>query len=130
MAGATSQKVLRTQHWKRLRADWALRIAAGDLVCYRCGQLIAPGQPWDLGHVIDRARGGSETNGGVAPEHRSCNRSAGAELGLALRAEREQIGPRIVSPPGDDDALFGISAPDREPRPTSLTTNTSGRRRA
>lgn len=55
----------------RLRADWAPRVAAGVVRCWRCNQIIAPGSPWDLGHDDDdRAihRG---------PEHAHCNRSAG-----------------------------------------------------
>lgn len=56
---------------RRIRAHWALRINAGAHVdCWRCGQPIAPTEPWDLGHDDDR----TITRG---PEHaRQCNRSA------------------------------------------------------
>jgi hypothetical protein len=53
----------------RLRAQWAPRVAAGVVKCWRCDELIASGATWDLGHDDeDRAfyRG---------PEHRKCNRA-------------------------------------------------------
>lgn len=53
----------------RLRRVWAPRVAAGYVVCWRCGVLIAPGTPWDLGHSSDRT-------GYNGPEHTSCSRSA------------------------------------------------------
>jgi hypothetical protein len=41
-----------------------------DMVrCARCGELIAPGQKWDLGHVD-----GTERTVYSGPEHRMCNR--------------------------------------------------------
>jgi len=56
----------------RLRLQWAPRVAAGAVTCWRCNELIAPGQAWHLGHGVDRS-----TYGG--PEHvSSCNlRAAG-----------------------------------------------------
>ena len=44
-------------------------VAAGLVNCARCGELIEPGTPWDLGHADD----GLDYNG---PEHAYCNRSA------------------------------------------------------
>jgi hypothetical protein len=35
---------------KRLRRLWESRVALGDVACARCGRLIVPGSPWDLGH--------------------------------------------------------------------------------
>ena len=37
--------------------------------CARCGELIEPGPPWDLGHVD-----GTERQVYSGPEHRRCNR--------------------------------------------------------
>lgn len=53
-----------------LRQQWAKRIAQGGVKCWRCGQVLTPGEPWELGHDdYDRSvyRG---------PEHRSRNRGA------------------------------------------------------
>jgi hypothetical protein len=71
-----------TRRWRELRAHWTPLVAAGHVTCWRCGQPIHPGQPWDLGHRTDRALGGTDHD--TAPEHRhrtgTCpgNRAAGA----------------------------------------------------
>jgi hypothetical protein len=58
-----------------LRRWFALAVARGDVVCWRCGRVIRPGQSWDLGHDDhDRSRYSG-------PEHAHCNRSAGARYG-------------------------------------------------
>ena len=41
------------QH-KKLRASLAPRVDAGLIDCWRCGQRIKAGEPWDLGHNEDR----------------------------------------------------------------------------
>jgi hypothetical protein len=59
------------QAHRRLRAQWATRVAAGVVDCARCGERIEPGAAWDLGHV----------DGGLAysgPEHAECNRATAA----------------------------------------------------
>lgn len=65
---------------QRLRAQWAPKVATGTVRCARCHKLIRPDDLWDLGHH-DRDR--SQYQG---PEHRSCNRSAGARKGNRRRA--------------------------------------------
>ena len=52
------------------RTRWAARVATGQVACTRCGQVIQPTQPWDLGHSDDRSRW-------TGPECASCNRAAG-----------------------------------------------------
>ncbi|MFI7203312.1 hypothetical protein [Micromonospora aurantiaca (nom. illeg.)] len=56
------------QHQK-LRARWKPIVATGTVPCARCGQLIPPGAPWDLGHDDHDRRRYS------GPEHRRCNRA-------------------------------------------------------
>lgn len=78
---------------RRGRADQAARhalahlVAAGRAVCWRCTLPIHPTDQWDAGHTTDLALGGHPA-GTVAPEHRRCNRSAGADLGNAIRARK------------------------------------------
>lgn len=61
------------------RDRWRPAVEAGEVNCARCRRRITPGTPWDLGHTDDR----SAYQG---PEHRSCNRSAGAANSHARRA--------------------------------------------
>lgn len=76
----TAQRGYGTQH-EKLRARWAPRVAAGVVPCARCGMRIPPGAAWDLDHDDDR-------RGYRGPAHASCNRSAGAAKGNAMRAPR------------------------------------------
>ena len=74
---------------RALRAELAPLVAAGGVRCAYCGEPIAPGEPWDLGHVDgDRSRYSG-------PEHRHCNRATSAH-----RARR------VVPPDGTDGILF------------------------
>lgn len=60
---------------RRIRRQWAPKVAAGQVNCWRCGQPIIPGEPWDLGHTdFDRSvyRG---------PEHRRGNRATAGRKG-------------------------------------------------
>jgi ribosomal protein L24E len=65
-----------TRH-RAYRRVLARDVAAGRARCSRCGELIEPGESWDLGHVD-----GSTLYAG--PEHRRCNRATAAH-----RLERE-----------------------------------------
>ena len=60
-----------------LRAQIARRVAAGGVSCARCGEVIEPGERWDLGHVD----GTLAYNG---PEHERCDRATKSHA-----AERE-----------------------------------------
>lgn len=53
----------------RERARWKPAVDAGAIICWRCGNPIIPGTPWDLGHVDGQAAY-------AGPEHMNCNRSA------------------------------------------------------
>lgn len=84
-------------HWHRRRQAWQPIVATGQLHCWRCNQPIHPGQPWDLGHLIDVIAGGTDTN--TQPEHRTCNRAAGADITNARRrAARFSDANRVETP--------------------------------
>ena len=66
--GRTTARGYGTAH-QRLRKALARQIAAGGVLCARCGKPIEPGTPFDLGHVDgDRSRY-------QGAEHRACNRA-------------------------------------------------------
>ena len=72
---------------QRMRRDWAPLVEAGQVDCWRCGERIPSGDPWDLGHDdIDRAKY-------RGPEHQRCNRAT---------RKREPNAPAAVPylPPG------------------------------
>jgi hypothetical protein len=58
------------QRHRELRRRFAPLVASGSVCCWRCGELIAPWQAWDLGHDDDDRRRYQ------GPEHASCNRRA------------------------------------------------------
>lgn len=51
------------------RARLAPTVTRGRTRCAKCGHLIDPGTPWDLGHTDDRTAW-------TGPEHLRCNRAA------------------------------------------------------
>jgi hypothetical protein len=88
----------------RARAYWAPLVEAGEAHCRRCGHLITPNpnardRGWHVGHVIDRALGGTDTLDNTWPEHSRCNLSAGGKLGVALTARRRTDTPTRTMPP-------------------------------
>lgn len=76
-AGSTNDRGYGWDH-QRLREHWAPQVKAGLVACHAAvcvmpGRWIPPDAPWDLGHTDDR-------RGYTGPEHRRCNRRAGAAL--------------------------------------------------
>ena len=71
---AKMRKALRRRKYdtgphRKMRKEFAPLVAAGLVNCARCGELIEPGTPWDLGHS-DRDPGAYS-----GPEHAYCNRT-------------------------------------------------------
>ena len=65
----------RGDYHRRAAAVRAAANADPDTVCWRCGLGARPGDPWEAGHLHD-----GDPLAPLAPEHRSCNRAAGARL--------------------------------------------------
>ena len=85
------------------RARWAPKVNAGEVTCWRCGLPILPGTPWKLGHLKDRALGGTAADG-LHPEHGRCSDASGgrlaAQLGVGAHAGRTpRPAPRTVPVP-------------------------------
>lgn len=59
--------------------------------CARCGLMIQPGEPFDMGHAEDVAAGGATSE--LRPEHRTCNRRGGGRLGAAIVNARKKRPP-------------------------------------
>ena len=66
--GTRQQRGYGAEH-SALRMRWALIVAQGRTRCARCGKLLDPHQPWDLGHDDhDRSKY-------AGPECVPCNRA-------------------------------------------------------
>ena len=81
----------------QVRNAWAIEItdraAAGDpVICRRCSTPILPVQRWQLGHpdTMPVATHGHHAHD-LAPEHGSCNESAGALLRHALTLHESAV---------------------------------------
>jgi len=59
------------------------QVQTGLVKCARCGEPIAPGEPWDLGHDDDDRRRYS------GPEHRYCNRSTAGRKRDVVKFSRQ-----------------------------------------
>ena len=69
------------------------------LPCTGCGELVHPGEPWDLDHVVPLALGGTADT--ARPAHQDCNRQAGVET----REEIKAAGVAALV----DDARFSLT---------------------
>jgi hypothetical protein len=86
-------------HQKR-RAELKKLVDRGGVKCYRCGERIQPGQPWDLDHVDHRLAHELGMYGGAS--HRHCNQRARNQHVAALARQAQGRGPtptRHEAPP-------------------------------
>ena len=79
-----------TAEWKRYRRAFAATLPA---VCEKCGQVINPGDRWELDHRVPRSRGGTNDLSNLRPLHRRCNRQGTSRLAWesTLRRRHEAI---------------------------------------
>jgi len=67
-----------------VRKKYASIVEAGNAVCARCGDPIAPYEKWDLDHDDDDPL----QRRYLGPSHRRCNRAVVTRLKAALTPER------------------------------------------
>ena len=77
-------------HHQQLRKRWAKLVEARGVLCGRCGRLIDPATPWDLGHPDD------DKTQKPAPWHRVCNRRYAI---LRTKPQRPRGEPSTTPPP-------------------------------
>ncbi|HEV2778835.1 MAG TPA: hypothetical protein VGX25_05485 [Actinophytocola sp.] len=80
MPGQTTARGYGWSHQQE-RERWRPEVEAGRVDCWRCAERIHTWQPWDLGHDDDDPT--KRTYKG--PEHRRCNRAAGARKAERIR---------------------------------------------
>jgi hypothetical protein len=70
---------------RQLRKAVAVKVAAGNVECWRCHCLISPFEKWELGH--------DDWNRSLyrGPEHRTCNRRAAGQKTQLLKKARRQV---------------------------------------
>lgn len=66
-------------HWQAVVAHWANLVAAGGIDCWRCGEPIAPDEPFDGGHDDE------DPNIWRGPEHRAENRATSGRKQRTIR---------------------------------------------
>lgn len=77
-----AKAIYREPAYRAALAYWTTWMATKAWTCRRCGHPIPPGRRdmWDLGHP--------DHDDALEPEHRTCNRAAGARVTNAHRKGR------------------------------------------
>ena len=82
---------------QRIRARLTPLVLAGGVKCVRCGELIDPHEPWDLGHVDH------DPSRYAGPEHARCNRATTGRLPRSWHPpEESEPEPEREGIPADD----------------------------
>lgn len=77
------------------RAQWLPRLPQP---CGKCGKPVTADSTWTVGHIIDRALGGTDDVSNTWPECARCNFQAGGRLGAArTNARRSSTTARMDS---------------------------------
>jgi 5-methylcytosine-specific restriction endonuclease McrA len=92
----------RTAEWfrnsRKVRRILTPRIDAGSVVqCVNCGRPVVRGQKWDVGHIIDASRGGTDALKNLGAAHVRCNRSDGGRLGAVKTNAASRRARRLPS---------------------------------
>lgn len=78
----------RRQRWTSFNTGRRRELEAQlPLPCISCGGAITrqtPRAAWQVGHIVDAARGGQPTRENTGAQHTDCNRRAGGRLGAAI----------------------------------------------
>ena len=76
------------------RAHWRPLL---PLPCRRCGKPVLPDPDsgWQVGHVIDRWAGGTDSLDNTWPEHALCNTRAGGKVGARITNARRAPAQRV-----------------------------------
>lgn len=87
----------RTAAWSKVQRVMRPRIAATlPAPCInRCGRLVTPDQKWDIGHIVDAGKGGSDDASNLGPAHVKCNRSDGGKAGRAKQIAKSKTDRRL-----------------------------------
>lgn len=87
-----------TQGWGGAQAKAARRLIRNQgqhQPCWRCRKAMdLDVDRWEVGHIRDRALGGSNRRENLAPECFRCNRSSGGKLGRMRQLAAKEQGRR------------------------------------
>jgi hypothetical protein len=114
---------------RALRERLRSLVEAGLARCVRCGELIEPGDFWDVGHVDETER--TVVSG---PEHRRCNRTTARHRLRKVSRQRVEPQPRYVLPErlrkgGDGLRGHGASRTQRTDHHANAVKKLAGRPR-